>query len=93
MTNPKDGKRRLEFHEVISDKLPLDGVHVTGRVYKGAGLITHSREAPEADLTAMRKALETGQPNALAFAVDHITDTIQFSSGVRRPMTSRGTGG
>jgi len=93
MINPKDEKRRLEFHEVISDKLPLDGVHVTGRVYKGAGLITHSREAPEVDLTAMRKALETGQPNALAFAVDHITDTIQFSSGVRRPMTSRGMGG
>ncbi len=63
-------ERGFEFVEMISDKLPIDGTHVTGSISKagGRGLIFRSREAPEEDLAAMREALATGQENAGAFS-------------------------
>ena len=63
-------ERGFEFVEMISDKLPIGGTHVTGSISKagGRGLIFRSREAPEEDLAAMREALATGRENAGAFS-------------------------
>jgi len=51
-------KRGLEFDLFPSEDLPLDGTHCVGRVQGGRGMIVHSHECPEADLTAMRAMLE-----------------------------------
>ena len=82
-------ERGFEFVEMISDKLPIDGSHVTGSVGRGSGrgLIIRSREAPEEDLAAMREALATGCENAGAFSTaDALKGRFpEFISAVRLP--------
>lgn len=77
----------MEFVEMVSAKLPVDGVHVSGWVHEGRGFILHSREACDADLAAIREALSSGRENALAFAAADVTGRGHsgYVSGVRLP--------
>ena len=80
-------ERGLEFVEMVADWLPIGGSHVAGSVHGGRRLIMRSKEAPEADLAAMREALATGRENAGAFSTADVLKGgyPEFISAVRLP--------